>query len=106
MHFRRPLQTAKETAMAINKQDLVVQLAERMGVSKSEAQRFLDAFTEEITEALASKEEVNLTGFGKFMVSTQAARNGVNPQTGARQRIEAKVIPRFKAGSKLKERVG
>jgi DNA-binding protein HU-beta len=92
--------------MAIGKQELVESLAKRMDSSKAEAQRFLDAFTEEISQALEKKNEVNLTGFGKFTVAKQAGREGVNPQTGAKMKIQPKVLPKFKAGAKLKERVG
>lgn len=91
--------------MAIGKQDMVERLAKRMGSSKAEAQRFLEAFTEEVSEALARKQEVNLTGFGKFTLTKRSARNGVNPQTGAPLKVGPSVSPRFKPGSKLKGRV-
>jgi len=47
-----------------------------------------------------------LTGFGKFTVAKQAGREGGNPQTGAKIKIQPKGLPKFKAGSKPKERVG
>lgn len=92
--------------MAIGKTEMVERLSKRMSVSKAEAQRFLDAFQEEVSGALAKGQEVNLTGFGKFTVSRRAARDGVNPRNGQPMKIGPTTTPRFKPGSKLKGRVG
>ena len=45
------------------------------------------------------------TGFGKFSTSNRAARQGVNPRTGERVQIAASRVPKFSAGSQLKQAV-
>jgi DNA-binding protein HU-beta len=65
----------------------------------------LDATLESIEAALASGQEVSITGFGKFTVADRAARQGVNPATGERIEIAASKSPRFSAGARLKEAV-
>jgi len=89
----------------MTKQDLVEILAKKTGSSKASASEFLNTLLDEISKALSKKQEVILTGFGKFMVSRRKARTGRNPQTGAALKIPAANVPRFKAGKALKDLV-
>ena len=50
-------------------------------------------------------EQISLIGFGTFSTSTRAAREGINPSTGAKIQIAEANVARFKVGSKLKEAV-
>ncbi len=59
----------------------------------------------EITAALARGERVELRGFGAFTVKRRDARTGRNPRTGEAVSVDEKVIPFFKAGKELRERV-
>ena len=65
----------------------------------------LCAFEEVVTGALKGGDEVQITGFGKFYVREQKARDGRNPQTGEKMRIPAQKVPTFSAGNYLKESV-
>ena len=89
----------------MNKTQLAEQIAARAGVSGAEAGRVLDATLDTIEEALATGNEVTITGFGKFTVAERAARQGVNPATGEPMQIAASKAPRFSAGAKLKQAV-
>jgi DNA-binding protein HU-beta len=89
----------------MNKAELVSRIAEVTGFTKRDAERFVDAFVDVVTEALASGEEVRLVGFGKFYVRKRAERKGVNPKTKEKIRIPAKYVPKFKPGKKLAEAV-
>jgi len=60
---------------------------------------------EEITAALARGSRVELRGFGAFTVKKRDARTGRNPRTGAAVSVDEKVVPFFKAGKELRERV-
>jgi integration host factor subunit beta len=60
---------------------------------------------DEITQALARGERVELRGFGAFTVKRRDARTGRNPRTGEAVAVEEKVVPFFKAGKELRERV-
>ncbi|MGN6214822.1 MULTISPECIES: HU family DNA-binding protein [Parafilimonas] len=85
----------------MNKAELVAKIADDAGLSKSQANAALDAFTGAVTKALKSGNKVTLVGFGTFSVTKRNARTGRNPQTGATIKIKAKKVARFKAGKEL-----
>ena len=89
----------------MNKNELVEQIAQRSGLSKSQAGEALSATIATIEEGLAAGQEIAITGFGKFSVAHRDARQGVNPATGERIQIAATKAPRFSAGAQLKEAV-
>jgi len=89
----------------VTKSDLINAMAEKAGLSKTDTEGALKAFTEAVTEALKAGEKVALVGFGVFSVGTRAARTGQNPQTGAKIQISAANVPKFKAGKSLKDAV-
>jgi DNA-binding protein HU-beta len=86
----------------VNKTELIEEIAGRTDSSKAEAQRYVDTLEKVVTEVLKSGEEVQITGFGKFYVREQKAREGVNPQTKEKMRIPAQKVPAFSAGQGLK----
>lgn len=89
----------------MTKADLINAMAEKAGLSKTDAEGALKAFTEAVTDALKAGEKVALVGFGTFSVGQRAARTGQNPQTGAKIEIAAANVPKFKAGKALKDAV-
>ena len=89
----------------MKKTELIEAIAQRADVPKSQAQRYFDAFEGVVTDSLKGGEEVQITGFGKFYVREQKARDGRNPQTGEKMRIPAQKVPSFSAGNSLKESV-
>lgn len=90
----------------MNKSELVADVAQRSGLSKSEAQRAVEAFTDSVTNCLRRGEDsVALTGFGTFSLSRREAREGRNPQTGEAIEIPVKNSVKFKPGKTLKDSV-
>ena len=89
----------------MSKSEFVDAVASKASLSKSDAEKAVNAFTEVIEDTLKSGGEVSFTGFGKFSVADRGARQGVNPQTGERIQIPASKVPRFSAGSGLKKAV-
>jgi DNA-binding protein HU-beta len=90
----------------MNKNELIENLAAKLSVPRSEAEKILNTFVDIITESLRKDEEVTITGFGQFSVSKRAPREGVNPQN-PKQRIQIGAVrtPKFRAGKALKEAV-
>jgi len=84
---------------------LVEQMASKTNLSKTAADDVLRAFVDIVTTALSKEDSITLTGFGTFRVSKRAARQGVNPRTGAKLQIPAMKVPKFKAGKGLKDAV-
>ncbi len=89
----------------MTKADLVNSIAEKAGLSKTDAEKALKAFTDAVVDALKAGEKVSLVGFGTFSVGERAARQGQNPQTGAKINIAAAKVPKFKAGKALKDSI-
>ena len=89
----------------MNKTELVQEIADKANASKSEAQRFFDAFTGVVESELKKGNQVQITGFGKFYVQRRDARQGINPQTKQRINIPASKVPKFTAGNALKDSI-
>jgi DNA-binding protein HU-beta len=90
----------------VTKQEFVERVAQKSGLNRREASEAVDAFLDSITDALRSGEDVSFTGFGKFSVQDRAARMGVNPRNPSeRVQIPASRVPKFSAGSQLKQAV-
>ena len=85
----------------MNKTELVAAMADQAGLSKKDAEKALKAFTDVVAEELKKDGKVQLVGFGTFEVSSRAAREGRNPQSGAPMKIAASKAPKFKAGKAL-----
>ena len=60
---------------------------------------------EQIIEALARGDRVELRGFGAFSVKSRDARVGRNPRTGEAVEVEDKKVPFFKTGKLLRDRL-
>jgi len=90
----------------VTKQEFVDKLAGKTGLSRRDAAKAVDAFLESVTETLKGGGEVAFTGFGKFSTSHRAARQGVNPRNPSEKvTIPAATVPKFSAGSQLKQAV-
>lgn len=90
----------------MTKQEFVDQVASKSGLSRRDAGKAVDAVLDSITDALKRRDSVNFTGFGKFSTSERKARMGVNPRNpGEKVHIPAATVPKFSAGSALKQAV-
>jgi len=89
----------------MNKGELIDAIAAEAGLTKADAGKALNAFTENVTKSLKSGNNVQLIGFGTFSISARAARTGRNPQTGKEIKIAAKKVAKFKAGKALADTV-
>ena len=89
----------------MTRDNLVEQMASKAGVTKTQADGVLRAFTDVVTAALSQGDSIGLTGFGTFQISKRAARQGVNPRTGEKLQTPAMNVPKFKAGKALKDAV-
>jgi integration host factor subunit beta len=90
----------------MNKSDLIEQLAARLSVTYTEAERMLNTFIHLVYEQLRSGEKVNISGFGQFSVSHRHPRIGVNPRNPS-QKIQIPELntPKFRAGEAFKDAV-
>ena len=88
----------------MTKSELIARIAElNPHLYQSDAEKIVSTVFDEISAALANGNRVELRGFGVFSVRSRNARAGRNPRTGEQVSVEAKNVPFFKAGKKLKD---
>ena len=88
----------------MNKAELSVAIADKVGMAKKEAESVIEAFVDIVTSTLKGGGEVNIAGFGAFSAKTRAGRVGVNPQRPTEKiQIPPVTVPKFKAGKGLKD---
>lgn len=87
----------------MNKSELVDALADKAGVSKTDADAVLKALEDVVTSEVAGKgEKISLTGFITFERTYRKPRSGRNPQTGEAIEVPGGNAMKISAGSKLK----
>jgi integration host factor subunit beta len=89
---------------------LKFELVQRMAARKPhiyqcDIEHVVDAVLSEITDALARGERVELRGFGAFSTKQRPARTGRNPRTGDKVSVTEKLVPSFKTGKEIRERL-
>ena len=89
----------------MNKTELIAVVAEKVGMTKKDAERVVSATIETIEASLVKGEKVSLSGFGIFEVKAREARVGRNPRTKETIQIPATRLPAFKASKALKDSV-
>jgi len=89
----------------MNKLDLIAALKNEAELTKSEAAAVVDLFFNEMANALAKGDRVEIRGLCSFYVKKYKAYAGRNPKTGEPTRVKPKKLPFFKCGQELKERV-
>ena len=73
--------------------------------TKVEAETAIKAFTEAVTQALVKNDSVSLVGFGSFESALQKGKSGKVPGTNKTYTTQDKMVPKFKAGKGLKDRI-
>jgi len=90
----------------MTKSELVEIITERQeGITHKEAEVVVNTILSVIGDALADGDHVELRGFGSFTTKDRRPRIGRNPKTGESVMVPAKVVPHFKPGKLLRERV-
>ena len=86
--------------------ELVQKIAdENPHLYQRDVERIVSTIFEEIIEAMARGDRVELRGFGAFSVKKRDARVGRNPRTGESVQVEEKCVPFFKTGKLLRDRL-
>ena len=90
----------------MTKSELIQHIAEmNPHLYHRDVERIVGTIFDEIADALARGDRVELRGFGAFSVKQRGARVGRNPRTGDAVHISEKFIPFFKTGKQLRERL-
>jgi len=89
----------------MNKLELIETLKTKAELTKNEATAVVNLFFNEMANALASGNRVEIRGLCSFYVKNYKSYTGRNPKTGQEVEIKPKKLPFFKCGKELKERV-
>jgi DNA-binding protein HU-beta len=89
----------------MNKAELIEAIATKVDLSKTKVGQVIDALTETIFKTICDGEPVRITGFGTFGPRPRRARSAINPKTGERIPMGARVVPVFRPSAEFKEAV-
>ena len=89
----------------MNKYDLIDTLRKETNLTKVQAEQVVELFFDEMSNALAAGDRVEIRGLCSFQVRSYKGYTGRNPKTGEPREVPAKKLPFFKCGKELKERV-
>lgn len=89
--------------MTMTKRELVIRVANKLGMTQSDVSKVIEGTFETISQALAEGKRWELRDFGVFEVKTRASRIGRNPRTGAQVPVPERRVVTFRPGKKMKE---
>ena len=90
----------------MTKSDLILRLTEKYPhLLQRDIERIVNTVFDEISNAMAKNNRVELRGFGAFSVKHREARQGRNPRTGESVSVGEKFVPFFKTGKQLRDRL-
>lgn len=88
------------------KSELILRLAAaNPHLYQRDVERIVSTIFQEVADALARGDRVEIRGFGAFSVKSRPARTGRNPRTGEAVEVAEKFVPFFKTGKELRERL-
>lgn len=91
--------------MTLTKDDLVNSLYENLDIPKSKATSIIETLLNNVKSKLENKEDVLISGFGKFCVKEKKDRRGRNPSTGEDLTLDARRVVVFKCSGVLRDMV-
>ena len=89
----------------MNKSELIEALWKETSLSRTKATEVVDLFFDEMSNALASGDRVEIRDFCSIYVKNYKGYTGRNPKTGEPTQVPPKKLPFFKCGKELKDRV-
>jgi integration host factor subunit alpha len=91
--------------MTLTKTDIIDSIYNSTDLNRSQATKAVETFLESIKTALESREDVLISGFGKFYVNEKNERRGRHPYTGEDLMLERRRVVAFKCSPMLKEKL-
>jgi integration host factor subunit beta len=89
----------------MNKSQLIEALAKAENITLKKAEMVVNAVFENMADALALEERIEIRGFGSFKVKFYNGYKGRNPKTGDLIKVDGQRLPFFKVGKEMRERV-
>src|SRR5690349_15163453 len=90
----------------MTKSELIERIVTHQGqLSNKDVELAIKTMLEQMSQALATGDRIEIRGFGSFSLHYRAPRVGRNPKTGQSVRLDGKFVPHFKPGKELRDRV-
>lgn len=90
----------------MTKSELIERIASRQTqLPAKDVELAVKTMVEQMAQALAAGDRIEIRGFGSFSLHYRAPRLGRNPKTGEAVGLSGKYVPHFKPGKELRERV-
>ena len=90
----------------MTKKEIVLHIAEKVGVTQIQVKEIVQSVFDGITETLVQEGRIELRNFGVFEVKKRKPRKARNPRTGAVVKVPSKLVVTFKPGQEMEQRVG
>jgi integration host factor subunit alpha len=91
--------------MALTKETITNDVYNHAGLSKTLSRTVVERLFEIMKEALERKEDLLISGFGKFLVKDKSERRGRNPQTTEDLQLRARRVVVFKTSGVLRDKI-
>ncbi|MBK8375229.1 integration host factor subunit alpha [Sphingorhabdus sp.] len=92
-------------AGTLTRADIAEHINRQMGLSRADAGAMIESILGHVIDALASGENVKISGFGTFILRDKAQRIGRNPKTGVEVPITPRRVLTFRASQGLRHKV-
>ena len=89
----------------MTRSELVDALASARNIPRSTAERVVDVVFDSLTDALVHGNRVELRGLGSFQVRQYGGYTGRNPRPGVAVTVRPKVLPVFRVGKELRQKL-
>jgi integration host factor subunit alpha len=99
------VETEEHKTMALTKAQIVESIHNQTGLPKNRSLQIVETFLEIIKGTLESREDVLISGFGRFCVKEKTERKGRNPATGEAMMLRPRRVVTFKCSGKLRDRI-
>ena len=91
--------------IALNNKEFISELSNRLNYTIKDTSDLVQLVTAAMIEQLQAGNIVSIQGFGSFEVKKKAERISVNPANGKRYLVPPKLVPVFKPGTTVKNRL-
>jgi integration host factor subunit alpha len=99
------VETEEHKTMTLTKAQIVESIHNQTGLPKNRSLQIVETFLEIIKGTLESREDVLISGFGRFCVKEKTERKGRNPATGEAMMLRPRRVVTFKCSGKLRDRI-
>lgn len=86
----------------MTKADFIAAIAKKTGSTKKDAEKFVNAFIDIVSDVAKKGDSIRLPRFGVFKVVTRKERNARNPRTGEIVKVPQTRLLRFSPSLELR----